>query len=114
MDRRDGFQPYLDHGGHGHPVFHILFLVLLALLVATAIFYVLQARRADTVVAVPAGGAAAADALEVVRMRYARGEIGRDEYLRMSADFGAPVEPEPAPTEPAAPEADDSTTETKS
>ena len=43
------------------------------------------------------GPAPADEALTHVRLRYARGELSRDEYLRMSADLGAPVVDAPAP-----------------
>ncbi|MDP8954119.1 MAG: hypothetical protein M3N37_04230 [Actinomycetota bacterium] len=31
------------------------------------------------------------EALAPLRLRYARGEISRDEYLQVAADLGAPV-----------------------
>jgi uncharacterized membrane protein len=31
------------------------------------------------------------EAVAQLRLRYARGEVGRDEYLRIAADLGAPV-----------------------
>lgn len=37
---------------------------------------------------VPAPAATRADAMEVLRLRYAKGEINRDEFLSMSADLG--------------------------
>ncbi|HEX2178137.1 MAG TPA: PDZ domain-containing protein [Actinomycetota bacterium] len=37
---------------------------------------------------VPASAPTRADAMEVLRLRYARGEINRDEFLSMSADLG--------------------------
>jgi uncharacterized membrane protein len=43
------------------------------------------------------------DAVNHLRMRYARGELSRDEYLRVSADLGAPLPAELIPTAPAAP-----------
>jgi uncharacterized membrane protein len=39
-------------------------------------------------------GAGPDAAVEFVRMRYARGEIDRDEFVRISTDLGAPS---PAP-----------------
>jgi uncharacterized membrane protein len=37
------------------------------------------------------------DALAVLRMRYARGEIERDQYLQATADLGGETETEPPP-----------------
>ena len=39
-------------------------------------------------------------ALELVRGRYARGEISRDEFAQLSSDLGAPVPEPPTGTEP--------------
>jgi hypothetical protein len=39
-------------------------------------------------------------ALEEVRMRYARGEIDRDEFARRSSDLGSPTASVPAPPPP--------------
>lgn len=40
----------------------------------------------------------APDALEVLRWRYARGEIGRDEFLLATSDLTAHSEPAPPPS----------------
>jgi uncharacterized membrane protein len=40
---------------------------------------------------------AGADPLAVLRMRYAKGEIERDQYLQASADLGGSPESEPPP-----------------
>jgi uncharacterized membrane protein len=37
------------------------------------------------------------EALAALRLRYARGEVGRDEFLQASRDLGAAVPPEPPP-----------------
>ena len=54
---------------------------------------ILPATRAGTPVPRPDG------ALEEVRLRYARGEFSREEYLQRSGDLGGagPVHGEPAP-----------------
>ena len=39
------------------------------------------------------------EALATLRMRYARGEVSRDEFLQASDDLGAPVPP-PVPPAP--------------
>jgi uncharacterized membrane protein len=40
------------------------------------------------------------DALAVLRMRYAKGEIERDRYLQATADLGGRAETEPPPPAP--------------
>jgi hypothetical protein len=42
------------------------------------------------------------DALEIARARYARGEMSREEYLRVTSDLGGPP-PGPEPPGPGAP-----------
>jgi len=46
-------------------------------------------------------------ALEHARYRYARGEIGRDEFIQISTDLGVPLDapppPPPPPADPAPP-----------
>jgi len=46
------------------------------------------------------GGPGHHDPLEVVRQRYARGELERDEYLQATRDLGGGPEDEPPTTEP--------------
>ncbi len=102
MDERGNPYPimphqYLEHAHDGHPFWHVLIFILLLLIAAAALVFLyrlLTRRPAGILRPVAAtGGSSAAAALEVVRMRYARGEIKRDEFVRMSADFGAPPEP---------------------
>jgi uncharacterized membrane protein len=55
----------------------------------------------------PPDRAPADDALTVLRLRYARGEVSREEFLRASEDLGAPspagaTSPEPPPQTPSA------------
>lgn len=56
----------------------------------------LPATRAGAAVARPDG------ALEEVRLRYARGELSREEFLQRSEDLGGvgPARPEPGPSGP--------------
>jgi uncharacterized membrane protein len=104
--------PYPPFGGRfGHHVHHLgrgrgllALLFLLVVVAAVAIVVVLIVRTVDhrraypwTPYAPPREDAAIAH----VRMRYASGEITRDEYARLSADLGVPVAP--APQGPAAP-----------
>ena len=39
-------------------------------------------------------------ALNELRVRYARGEVSRDEYLRAASDLGAPIPPSESPSPP--------------
>jgi uncharacterized membrane protein len=90
----DRYDPYWQAGHHGtHPLAWLLFFVLLALIVAAAVWLVLRlaGRRPLLPVAPTAmsSGPQADGALETLRLRYARGEIDRDEFLRVSGDLGA-------------------------
>ena len=106
----------------GHPFLHVVFLVLFVALLIVAVYAAWRwlanrSPRTAYLAPSPAGGAPA-DLLGIVRMRYARGEIGRDEFLRTSADLGgapaaafgppaaepAGAQPSPSTVEPAAAE----------
>jgi putative membrane protein len=76
----------------------ILPLAFLLLLAASFVWFVLQVRGgrigARPVHSVPAGDAA----LDELRLRYARGEVSRDEFLAAEADLrGLPEAPAPPP-----------------
>jgi uncharacterized membrane protein len=103
------------YGRFGHPyawgVFH--WVVLLLLLAALVALVVLLLNRTRHPVAMPPGPGAPLQppaapspdaALAHARLRYARGEMSRDEYLQVAADLGgdAALPPPPAPP-PASP-----------
>jgi uncharacterized membrane protein len=93
--------PYWEHTHNGHPLWHVLLFVLLVLLAVAAVVYLvrlLSRPRAGLSPLVPAMGGSSAEALSIAQLRYARGEIARDEFLRMSADLGAPAGPVHAET----------------
>jgi len=79
------------------------FLLLLAL-VGLAVWAILRATpRGSAVFAAPSAGAAAVRpdaALEELRLRYARGEMSREEFLQRSQDLGGfgPAAGEPGPS----------------
>ncbi len=85
------------------PLYGIVPLVLLLLLLGLVVWAVVRVSR-QAQVAAPAPPASPAQrpdpALEQARMRYARGEIDRDEYLRLVADLGGgpTAPPPPAPS----------------
>lgn len=94
MDGR--YYPYMDHGGT-HLVGWLIFAVLLALLALAVVYAVTRmgvGARPRPVLGPPAHPD---DPLTVLRLRYARGELTREEYLRASEDMGVPP-----PTTPAA------------
>jgi putative membrane protein len=82
--RFDGFPPQGMHHGGGHWVTWLVPLVFLLLMAATWVWVVAQARggrfSARPVQATDA-------ALEELRLRYARGEVNREDFLAAEADL---------------------------
>ena len=94
--QRGGFE---HHGGH-HWLALLFFVVLVValLLIAISLARVAFSRRTSQA-AVAAGSAPADDALSVLRLRYARGEVSREEFLLVHGDLGGgspPGEAHPA------------------
>jgi uncharacterized membrane protein len=95
-DGRGGFE---HHGGHHWLmlVFFVVLLVALLLVAASAVRWAFAGRT--SLAAGVAGSVPADDALSVLRLRYARGEVGRDDFLLAHGDLGGglpPAEPHPA------------------
>ena len=100
-----------------HPVVKIFIaLVVVAALAALVAYLVVRItnRRAGhapsapmaapaMAMAMPAQAVAADAALEQLRLRYARGDVSRSDYLQAAADLGAPVPPTPDPANPTNP-----------
>lgn len=90
------------HDSFGPGAFEIVFLVaLLALVVLFGVWVFTNIRRNATPTAAPVSRAPlpappSDTALHEARMRYARGEIARDDFVRMMEDLGG-VPPEPPP-----------------
>jgi putative membrane protein len=76
-------------GGGGWPdgLSWVIFGVLLALLLLVVISMALDAYYRSH------GGSVNTGPLAELDLRYARGEIGRDEYLQRRADLGGPAAP---------------------
>lgn len=104
--------PYPMHGGFygGRGLAVCAGTLLVGLLVLLVVWLIVSAQRRNrhaTTTAGPSGATAlpttapagTARAVEIVRERYARGEINRDEFLRMKAD----LEGTPPPAEPPVP-----------
>ena len=88
MDRYEHF-----HHNNGHPfawVFLVLLLIAVAALVVIAVRVLLDGRGGTAQPPAPLS-ARVDEALAAARMRYARGEIGREDFLRMSEDLGGPA-----------------------
>jgi len=90
----DGMRFYGERGGFehhgGHQWLGFLFLALLLVLLALLIGSVVRGIRSRRTAAEAAAtaGPPGDDALSVLRLRYARGEIGRDDFLRAHEDLG--------------------------
>ena len=99
---RGGFEPvYIHHAGMS-PLEWLLFaLLLVAVLMLAAILVSRLAGRSGRWSRTPAtaGVAPGQDPLEILRVRYARGEISRDDYLQGTADLTAPLPTAPPPPE---------------
>jgi uncharacterized membrane protein len=100
----DGMQFYAGRGGFEHHgghhwlafVFFVMLLVALVLIAASAARWAFAGR---TSAAAAGGSVPGDDALSVLRLRYARGEIGRDDFLVVHGDLGGgspPAETHPA------------------
>ena len=90
------FQPGSMHGvygGGGHWVFAITLLVLFLVLIGVIVWGVLRLGSAGSLSrGVPPAAAPPRDpALDELRLRYARGELDRDQYLERARDLGAEV-----------------------
>src|SRR4051812_22256948 len=97
----DGGRLFVEHaggGGAGWPdgLAWVIFAVLLALLLLAIVSLALSAYWHTA-------GGTRGGALAELDLRYARGEVGRDEYLQRRADLGGPAAPggEPGAAPPA-------------
>ena len=94
-----GGGPMMRHAalGPGFWIERIVMLVVVLVVMALVLYLLYRALR-------PSGrwGANAA-ALRELEMRYARGEIGRDEFLMRRHDLPSPISPVPPPSAPPPP-----------
>jgi putative membrane protein len=92
---RGGGGVLIERAGHagGWPdglswvIFAVLLVLLLLAVVSLALGYYYRSQSVD--------GGVRSDALTELDLRYARGEIGRDEYLQRRVDLGGAVVPAP-------------------
>jgi putative membrane protein len=96
---------------HQHPLLRVVIaLVVITALAALVAYLVVRfsnrrgpapAMSAPPPAMAMAGAPAGDAALDQLRMRYARGDVSRADYLQAAADLGAPVpEAPPPPTNP--------------
>jgi uncharacterized membrane protein len=104
--RQGGDFPWQDGPRYAHdawwygPLHVVLLLLLIALLVVGVVWLVrrlqigsaaVPAVAAGTTAALPVAGPAADPALAALRLRYARGEVSRDDYLQAIEDLTGAV-----------------------
>ena len=91
----DHFRGYHDNGGDPHVWAWLFFLLVVALVIGLAVFLAVRYAGRRTALPAAAGPVALDEPLAVLRMRYARGEVPREEFLQASEDLGRPP-PSPA------------------
>ena len=92
------FPGYPVRHGTGVEIFHVIFAVLLiAALVMLVVWLIQGARRGQIFHEHAVSAPSQVDtALQEARMRYARGEMSREEFLQISTDLGGGTSlPEP-------------------
>ena len=111
-----GWGPYVHHDAWWQSGFHLLPLLLFAVFIGVLVWGVLRLSssgaftRSGAAISPagpmpPAGPPPRDQALEELRVRYARGELDRSDFLERSADLGGP--PIPSATFPEQPPAED-------
>ena len=90
---------FLPNHGHNRVglLIAVVALVLITALVAYVVVRITSRRTHPQPVVVPAGAPIEDTALQQLRLRYARGEVARSDYLQAAADLGAPAPPPPSP-----------------
>ena len=97
--------PYVQHDAWWQSGFHLLPLLLFAILIGVLVWGVLRLSSQDVFASARAGSSPAGStppagpqprdpALEELRVRYARGELDRSDFLERSADLGGPPTPD--------------------
>ena len=90
MNLNHGFGGRFQHGHGGGWPFGLFFLLILLILGGLLVWSLIRPGGRHAPLRPPAAGAGD-PALEQARLRYARGEIDRDEFVRIARDLGSPV-----------------------
>jgi hypothetical protein len=92
-DFRGGLFPvYMRHGGGSHPLAWVIFGLLVVVLISVTVLLAAHFTGGPPRWKRLAFAGGAPEPLALLRMRYARGEIARDEFLQASMDLGAETE----------------------
>ena len=100
-----GYGPYIHHDTWWQSGFHLLPLLLFAVLIGVLVWGILRLSSQGAFASVGAGNSPTGpmpppgppppdQALEELRVRYARGELDRSDFLERSADLGGPPNPD--------------------
>jgi putative membrane protein len=86
---------------HGHHRIGVLLMFLALIAIAALVAYLVVRITSRRVLPLPAVGPAASPiqdaALQQLRLRYARGEVSRTDFLQAATDLGAALPPEASP-----------------
>ncbi len=86
-------EPFLHHEHH-HPLLTLLIVLLVIAAVAALVAYFVarlpDRRRPHPPTFAPGGPPMHDEALAQLRLRYARGEVSRTDFLQAATDLGAP------------------------
>jgi putative membrane protein len=89
---------YIDRHGGWYWGPHVFTLIVFAVLIALAVWLVMSSRKHHTVqhpmMPIAPPPPAMDPALQEARMRYARGELSREDYLRIAEDLAGPRAPD--------------------
>ena len=94
---------YRGHVGGGPGIFGVIFflvLLVLAVVAIVALVRMLRSPRPEAVAPSPPVTRGEDSALAELRLRYARGEIDRDDFLGRLRDLGGRVPDSPPPPSP--------------
>lgn len=83
---------YMRHGGGPGFFGWLLLFLVVALLVALIVHFATRLLGSHAGAPLPAARAGE-DPLELLRLRYARGEIDRETFVQTNADLGGPAPP---------------------
>jgi uncharacterized membrane protein len=104
MDRHDPYWYEVHHGPGPFAwlVFALLLVAVVGLIVVAARWWLVSRSSglgAGVSPSVPSGLSGLEEALQIARLRYARGEMSRDEFLQVTEDLPGPKPPaQPADT----------------